>query len=94
VVAGPIERRSDLFPEIEIESFQLTFDNFESGSRWLYLGLFMKFVLADNIQDLGNWDRRWVKYSTSVLNKSDTESFINPSEVAATGNIIQIFMRK
>jgi D-alanyl-lipoteichoic acid acyltransferase DltB (MBOAT superfamily) len=78
VVAGPIERRSDLFPEIEIESFQLTFDNFESGSRWLYLGLFMKFVLADNIQDLGNWDRRWVKSSTSVLNKSDMESFINP----------------
>ena len=78
MVAGPIERRSDLFPEIEIESFQLTFDNFESGSRWLYLGLFMKFVLADNIQDLGNWDRRWVKSSTSVLNKSDMESFINP----------------
>ena len=78
MVVGPIERRSDLFPEIEIESFQLTFDNFESASRWLSLGLFMKFVLADNIQDLGNWDRRWVKYSTSVLNKSDMESFINP----------------
>jgi hypothetical protein len=35
-----------------------------------------------------------VKYSTSVLKISDTESFINPSEVAATGNIIEIFMRK
>jgi hypothetical protein len=45
-------------------------------------------------QDLGKWHRRWVKSSTSVLNKSDMESFINPSEVAATGNIIEIFMRK
>jgi hypothetical protein len=34
------------------------------------------------------------EYSTSVLNKSDMESFMNPSEVAATGNIIERFMRK
>ncbi|MTJ51360.1 MBOAT family protein [Anabaena sp. UHCC 0253] len=49
VVAGPIERRADLFPQIEKFRFKLTYDNFESGFRWLSLGLFMKFVLADNI---------------------------------------------
>ncbi len=49
MVAGLIERRSDLFPQIENFRFQLTFDNFESGFRRLSLGLFIKFVLADNI---------------------------------------------
>jgi len=49
VVAGPIERRGDLFPQIESFRFKFTYDNFETGFRWLSLGLFMKFVLADNI---------------------------------------------
>lgn len=49
VVAGPIERRSDLFPQIEKFRFKFTLDNWETGFRWLSLGLFMKFVLADNI---------------------------------------------
>lgn len=49
VVAGPIERRADLFPQIEGFRFKFTLDNFDAGFRWLALGLFMKFVLADNI---------------------------------------------
>jgi alginate O-acetyltransferase complex protein AlgI len=49
VVAGPIERRADLFPQIERFRFKFTLDNLEVGFRWLSLGLFMKFVLADNI---------------------------------------------
>lgn len=49
VVAGPIERRGDLFPQIESFRFKFTLDNFEYGFRWLSLGLFMKFALADNI---------------------------------------------
>ncbi len=49
VVAGPIERRADLFPQIENFRFKFTLDNFEAGFRWLSLGMFMKFVLADNI---------------------------------------------
>ncbi|MEG3436891.1 MBOAT family O-acyltransferase [Pannus brasiliensis CCIBt3594] len=49
IVAGPIERRRDLLPQME--SFRLKFsgENFEKGLRWLSLGLFMKFVLADNL---------------------------------------------
>lgn len=49
IVAGPIERRRDLLPQME--SFRLKFsgENFEKGMGWLSLGLFMKFVLADNL---------------------------------------------
>ncbi|ACK64137.1 membrane bound O-acyl transferase MBOAT family protein [Rippkaea orientalis PCC 8801] len=49
IVAGPIERRQDLFPQIEAFKFKFTVDNFEKGLRWLSLGFFMKFVLGDNL---------------------------------------------
>jgi alginate O-acetyltransferase complex protein AlgI len=49
IVAGPIERRIDLFPQIESFRFKFSIDNFEQGFRWLSLGLFMKFVLGDNL---------------------------------------------
>ena len=49
IVAGPIERRTSLFPQIEAFRFKFTVDNFYEGFRWLSLGMFMKFVLADNI---------------------------------------------
>ncbi|NEO53242.1 MAG: MBOAT family protein [Okeania sp. SIO3B5] len=49
IVAGPIERRKQLLPQLESFKFQFTLENFELGLRWLSLGLFMKFVLADNI---------------------------------------------
>lgn len=49
IVAGPIERRRDLLPQMENFRLKFTGDNFERGLRWLSLGLFMKFVLADNL---------------------------------------------
>lgn len=49
IVAGPIERRASLLPQIEKFRFKFTVENFDLGLRWLTLGLFMKFVLADNI---------------------------------------------
>lgn len=49
IVAGPIERRQDLLPQIESFQLKFTIDNFEVGLRWLSLGVFMKFVLADNL---------------------------------------------
>lgn len=49
IVAGPIERRSQLLPQLESFQFKFTLGNIEYGMRWLSLGLFMKFVLADNI---------------------------------------------
>lgn len=49
IVAGPIERKTTFFPQIESFRFKFTVDNFYEGFRWLSLGMFMKFVLADNI---------------------------------------------
>jgi D-alanyl-lipoteichoic acid acyltransferase DltB (MBOAT superfamily) len=49
IVAGPIERRADLLPQMESFRFKFRVDNFEEGLRWLSLGLFLKFVLADNL---------------------------------------------
>ena len=49
IVAGPIERKRDLFPQVESFRFKFTVENLEQAFRWLSLGFFMKFVLADNI---------------------------------------------
>jgi D-alanyl-lipoteichoic acid acyltransferase DltB (MBOAT superfamily) len=49
IVAGPIERRADFLPQIQDFKFKFSAENFDLGMRWLSLGLFMKFVLADNI---------------------------------------------
>jgi D-alanyl-lipoteichoic acid acyltransferase DltB (MBOAT superfamily) len=49
IVAGPIERRLNLLPQLESFHFKFTVDNFEEGLRWVSLGLFMKFALAENI---------------------------------------------
>ncbi|MGB5913291.1 MAG: MBOAT family O-acyltransferase [Phormidesmis sp.] len=49
IVAGPIERRSQLLPQIQDFKFRFTAENFDIGMRWLSLGMFMKFVLGDNI---------------------------------------------
>ena len=49
IVAGPIERRSNLLPQLQSFKFKFSLENWEQGLRWLSLGVFMKFVLADNI---------------------------------------------
>ncbi len=49
IVAGPIERKINLFPQIQSFKFKFNLDNFIDGFRWLSLGLFMKFVLGDNL---------------------------------------------
>ncbi|MBD2567034.1 MBOAT family O-acyltransferase [Anabaena lutea] len=70
VVAGPIERRADFFPQIENFTFKFTLDNFEAGFRWLSLGLFMKFVLADNISPyikVAQADNPWLVWFFAFL---------------------------
>jgi alginate O-acetyltransferase complex protein AlgI len=49
IVAGPIERKIDFFPQIESFRFKFTLDNWQLGLRWLSLGFFFKFVLGDNL---------------------------------------------
>lgn len=70
IVAGPIERRRDLFPQIESFRFKFTVENFEKGFSWLSLGFFMKFVLADNIApyiDLTIADNPWTVWFFAFL---------------------------
>jgi D-alanyl-lipoteichoic acid acyltransferase DltB (MBOAT superfamily) len=49
LVAGPIERRDALLPQIEGFSFGLRLAHLEKAVPLLVLGLFYKLVLADNI---------------------------------------------
>jgi D-alanyl-lipoteichoic acid acyltransferase DltB (MBOAT superfamily) len=70
IVAGPIERRLDLFPQIEAFRFKFTTENFELGLRWLSLGFFMKFVLAENLApyiDLTEATNAWMIWFQAFL---------------------------
>ncbi|GBF82879.1 MBOAT family O-acyltransferase [Aphanothece sacrum] len=70
IVAGPIERRKDLFPQIESFRFKFTIDNFEQAFKWISLGFFMKFVLADNIApyiDLTISNNAWTVWFFALL---------------------------
>ncbi len=50
VVAGPIERRSLLLPQLEeLRSDSKLSDNLNLGLRYIILGTFYKLVLADNV---------------------------------------------
>jgi alginate O-acetyltransferase complex protein AlgI len=70
IVAGPIERRIDLYPQIEAFRFKFSIDNFVEGFKWLSLGAFMKFVLGDNLSpyiDLSVVDNAWVVWFQAFL---------------------------
>lgn len=49
IVAGPIERRSDLLPQVENMDLRLRKTNLEQGIPYVILGLFFKLVMADNL---------------------------------------------
>ncbi len=49
IVAGPIERRKDLLPQVEGLKFVLRREDVEGGIPWIVLGLFLKLVLAENL---------------------------------------------
>lgn len=52
VVAGPIERKSQLFPQMEGVSFECSWPRFNAGAPWLAIGFFYKLCLADNLSPL------------------------------------------
>ena len=54
IVAGPIERRKDLLPQIEKISLSINRRSIEKAIPWIVLGLFYKMVLADNLALLAN----------------------------------------
>jgi D-alanyl-lipoteichoic acid acyltransferase DltB (MBOAT superfamily) len=70
IVAGPIERRLNLFPQIESFKFKFTVENFYEGMRWLSLGVFLKFVLADNLAEyisLKEMGNAWIIWFQAFL---------------------------
>lgn len=55
IVAGPIERRDDLLPQMERFAWNLSWVRLWQGLRWIVLGLFFKLSLAENIAAYSGW---------------------------------------
>jgi len=49
IVAGPIERRENLLPQMEQFRFRWQPQNLNDGAGWIVVGLFFKCCLADNL---------------------------------------------
>lgn len=49
IVAGPIERRDDLLPQVQKMELACTSNNLAQGIPYIILGLFFKLSLADNL---------------------------------------------
>lgn len=52
IVAGPIERRNNLLPQMQSFRFTWNAAAIDAGARWIALGFFFKCCLADNLADL------------------------------------------
>lgn len=48
IVAGPIERREDLLPQVKELKYRIVTSRVASASSWLVLGFFYKLAIADN----------------------------------------------
>ena len=51
IVAGPIERRADLLPQMEKFRFRWLARDINEGVGWIVIGLFFKLCLADNLAE-------------------------------------------
>jgi D-alanyl-lipoteichoic acid acyltransferase DltB (MBOAT superfamily) len=49
IVAGPIERRNSLLPQMEVFRFRWSLPDIDVGAGWIVVGLFFKLCLADNL---------------------------------------------
>ncbi|MEO7934282.1 MAG: MBOAT family O-acyltransferase [Chthoniobacterales bacterium] len=70
IVAGPIERRASLLPQITGFRWRVSVATLLDGCPWLVLGLFYKLVLADNLSPFilrGVSDNPWTVWLTSIL---------------------------
>lgn len=55
IVAGPIERKEHLLPQIKQFSFRVTQSNLVAGLKMVVAGLFYKVVLGDNLAAVSGW---------------------------------------
>lgn len=71
IVAGPIERRADLLPQVEKMELACTRDNLAQGIPYIILGLFFKLALADNLAQAMwvkyNWGNAWIVWINNLL---------------------------
>ncbi|MCB1125631.1 MAG: hypothetical protein KDM81_03975, partial [Verrucomicrobiae bacterium] len=72
IVAGPIERRDDLLPQVETFRFRWDWAAINDGSTWIALGLFFKLCLADNLAKwmppfMGSTDNAWMIWTANLL---------------------------
>ncbi|GAA5128508.1 MBOAT family protein [Luteolibacter yonseiensis] len=52
IVAGPIEKRGSLLPQLENTRFRIHRENLDTALQWIVLGLAYKLIVADNIGSL------------------------------------------
>jgi alginate O-acetyltransferase complex protein AlgI len=70
IVAGPIERRDDLLPQMERFRFTYAAERINEGCTWIVVGLFFKCCLADNLAgffDPGSIDNPFFIWKANVL---------------------------
>lgn len=71
IVAGPIERRADLLPQVEKMELNCSSQNLAAGIPYIILGLFFKIALADNLAfamwEKYNWGNAWVIWLNNLL---------------------------
>lgn len=71
IVAGPIERRADLLPQVEKMELNCTRQNLETGIPYIILGLFFKLALADNLAyamwENYRWGNAWIVWINNLL---------------------------
>ena len=71
IVAGPIERRADLLPQVEKMELTCSKNNLEQGIPYIILGLFFKLALADNLAYAMwakyGWGNAWMIWLNNLL---------------------------
>lgn len=70
-VAGPIERRAELLPQMQRMELAFTAENVNIGLRYIILGLFFKIALADNLAYAFwsgyDWGNAWMVWCNNLL---------------------------
>jgi len=54
IVAGPIEKKESLLPQIESIRFKIHRENLDAALQWIVLGLAYKLIVADNLGGLAH----------------------------------------
>ena len=70
IVAGPIERRDSLLPQVEDFRFRWSACDLNAGASWIALGLFFKCCLADNLAgffDGSSTSNAWAIWTANLL---------------------------